>query len=80
MNTNKIKAKIVECGLTQREVAEIIGISANSFSRKLHGKRDFLLSEVIALCSVLEFDNPEEIFLVEKSHIRNSKKPERPSA
>lgn len=62
MNTNKIKAKIVECGLTQREVAEIIGISANSFSRKLHGKRDFLLSEVIALCSVLEFDNPEEIF------------------
>lgn len=62
MNANKIKAKIVERGMTQGEVAKIIGISQNSFSRKLLGKRDFLLSEAIALCSVLELDNPEEFF------------------
>lgn len=72
MNANKIKAKIVERGMTQGEVAKIIGISPNSFSRKLLGKRDFLLSEVIALCSVLELDNPEEIFLERKSQICNS--------
>ena len=71
MNANKIKAKIVERGMTQGEVAKIIGISPNSLSRKILGKRDFLLSEVIALCSVLELDNPEEIFLDSKSQIRN---------
>lgn len=63
MNANKIKAKIVERGMTQGEVAKIIGISPNSLSRKLLGKRDFLLSEAIALCTVLELDNPEQIFL-----------------
>lgn len=71
MNANKIKGKIIERGMTQGEVAKIIGISANSLSRKLLGKRDFLLSEVIALCSVLELDNPQEFFLEEKSQIRN---------
>lgn len=71
MNANKIKAKIVERGMTQGEVAEIIGISANSLSRKLLGKRDFLLSEVIALCSVLELEDPGEFFLEAKSQTRN---------
>lgn len=80
MNANKIRAKIVEQGMTQGEVAKIIGISPNSFSRKLLGKRDFLLSEVIALCSVLELDKPEEIFLDEKSQIRNIRDEPRPSA
>lgn len=80
MNANKIKAKIVECGMTQGDVAQIIGISANSFSRKLLGKRDFLLSEVIALCSVLNLDNPEEIFLEKKSQICNKDKSEQPGA
>lgn len=66
MNANKIRAKIAERGMTQGEIAKIIGISANSLSRKLLGKRDFLLSEVIALCSVLELDNPQEIFFRRK--------------
>jgi len=80
MNANKIKAKIVERGMTQGEVAKIIGISPNSLSRKLLGKRDFLLSEVIALCSVLELDNPEEFFLEGNSQMRNKRSVARPSA
>lgn len=63
MNANKIRAKIVERGMTQGEVAKMIGISPNSFSRKLLGKRDFSLSEVISLCTVLELENPQDIFL-----------------
>lgn len=62
MNANKIRAKIIEKGLNQGRVASIIGISQNSFSRKLSGKRDFSLSEVIALCDALEVENPKEIF------------------
>ena len=63
MNTNKLRAKIKENGLNQNCVAERIGISSNSFSRKLLGKRDFTLSEVVALCEVLNIENPQEIFL-----------------
>ena len=80
MNASKLKAKIVERGMTQGEVAKIIGISPNSLSRKLLGKRDFLLSEVIALCSALEIDNPQEIFLERKSQKCNTNgEAERPS-
>lgn len=63
MNANKIKAKIVEQGMTQGEVAKRIGISPNSLSRKLLGKRDFSLSEVMSLCAVLHLENPQDIFL-----------------
>lgn len=63
MNANKLRAKIKENGFSQNCVAKKIGISANSFSRKILGKRDFTLSEVIALCEVLNIENPQEIFL-----------------
>lgn len=63
MNANKIRAKIVERGMTQGEVAKKIGISPNSLSRKLLGKRDFSLSEVLSLCAVLEIEDPQDIFL-----------------
>ena len=39
MNANKLRAKIKENGLTQEKVAKIIGISPNSLSRKLSGKK-----------------------------------------
>ena len=63
MNANKLRAKIKEKGLTQEKVAKIIGISDNSLSRKLNGKKDFRLGEVILLCQALQIDNVEEIFL-----------------
>lgn len=63
MNSNKLRAKIKEKGLSQEEVAKKIGISANSLSRKLLGKRDFSLSEVTALCDTLGIEDPQEIFL-----------------
>lgn len=63
MNANKLRAKIKEKGLTQEKVAKIIGISENSLSRKLNGKKDFRLGEVILLCQALQIDNVEEIFL-----------------
>lgn len=63
MEANKIRAKIKEYGLNQNSVAEKIGISANSLSRKLCGKQDFTLTEVVALCEVLKIENPQEVFL-----------------
>lgn len=63
MDANKLRAKIKENGLNQNSVAERIGISSNSLSRKLLGKREFTLSEVVSLCEVLRIEDPQEIFL-----------------
>lgn len=62
MNYNLLRGKIVEKGLTQACLAERIGISKNSMSRKLLGKRDFKLFEVSKICNVLDINNPEDIF------------------
>ena len=62
MNANKIRGRMKEMGFNQGEVAEKIGMSQNSLSRKLCGKRDFSLSEMICLCEVLNIKNPQEIF------------------
>lgn len=62
MDANKLKAIIVENGLNQGKVAEKMGISKNSLSRKMQGKGDFTLSEARSLCSILKIDNPERIF------------------
>lgn len=62
MNANLLKGKIVESGMTQSELAKAIGISENSLSRKIQGKRDFRLIEVVEICNVLNIGNPKEIF------------------
>lgn len=63
MNANLFRAKMKEKGVTQSEVAQMIGISTNSLSRKILGKREFKLSEVKGLCQKLEISNVQEIFL-----------------
>ena len=62
MQANLLRAKIVESGFTQAQVAKGIGISSNSLTRKLTGVREFKLSEIVKLCSFLNIDNPKEIF------------------
>lgn len=62
MNVNLLKGKIKERGETQESVAKAIGISTNSLSRKLAGKREFRLSEIIRITEFLELDNPCEVF------------------
>lgn len=63
MNAKLLKSKIVAAGKTQEEVASIIGMSSNSLSRKINGKREFKLSEVINICNVLNITDPIKIFL-----------------
>ena len=62
MNLNALKGKIKEREETQKTVANAIGISMNSLSRKLAGKREFKLSEAIKLAEFLELDDPCSIF------------------
>lgn len=62
MNTNILKGRMVEKGFTQEKLAEAVGISTNSMSRKLLGERQFRLGEVVRICEVLEIDDPRDIF------------------
>lgn len=74
MNNNLLRARIIEKGKTQEKVALEIGISPISLSRKMTGKREFHLSEIINLCKCLDIKNPCEIFLPELSQTRNEQR------
>lgn len=58
----KIKGRMREKGFTQGEVAKRLGISTQAFSSKVNGKTDFRLSELQALCGILEISDPSSYF------------------
>ena len=62
MNANMLRGKMAEKGYTQEKLAEAVGISTNSMSRKLLGERQFRLGEVVKICEVLEINDPRDIF------------------
>ena len=49
MNSKMLKAKIVEHGDTQAQLAEAIGISASNFNDKINGKVSFRQSDIAAI-------------------------------
>lgn len=61
-NTNLLKAKIKELGLTQEKTAEKIGISKVSFNYKLNNKREFTAYEILKLSEALKIENKESYF------------------
>ena len=63
MNVNILRGKMAEKNMTQNQLASEIGICANSLSRKMLGKREFTLSEVVKICKTLGIENPSDIFL-----------------
>lgn len=66
LDAQKLKGKIVEAGMTQGELAKTIGISQNTLTRKLTGRRDFTVGEVVRICDALHItDNGQkaQIFL-----------------
>ena len=61
INANKIRARIVEMGMTQQEVAEKIGMSAKTFSVKMNNGK-FGLDEADKMIKVLKIDKPDSYF------------------
>ena len=62
MDQRKLKGLIVEYGITQKELAQEIGISREMFNRKINGKTDFSLIEAFKIADY--FKKPiSEIFL-----------------
>lgn len=53
MQANKLRARMVEQGYTQRSLAKEINMSENSLGLKLSGRTQFTLAEANRICGVL---------------------------
>lgn len=60
MQTNLIKAKMVETGFTQKTLASAMNMSTSSLNLKLTGKRSFDIPEIMSLCKILGITDAEE--------------------
>lgn len=61
INANKIRARIVELGMNQKQVAAQIGMSEKTFSIKMNNGK-FGLDEADKMIEVLKIDKPDNYF------------------
>ena len=65
IKTDELKAIIASKGLKMKFIAEQLGLSYYGFILKLDNKNEFKMSEVVALCRLLDINDPiqrERIF------------------
>lgn len=64
INILKIKARMVECGLSQMDLAQEIGINPSTLSRKLNNKdgKYLTINEANTIIKVLNITEPREYF------------------
>lgn len=65
MNIKALRGLLIKRGVTQKQAAEIIGISQNTFSRRMRDE-SFGSEEMDALVRALRLDRPEKIFFSKK--------------
>lgn len=56
-NYSKLLGRIRECGLTQAEIAQFIGISCATMSQKLNNKAFFYQPEIEKMCEALDIED-----------------------
>lgn len=59
---NWLYEKLKEKKLTQKQLAEMIGIVPTTLSKKFHGELPFIYDEVVRMCEILEISNPLPYF------------------
>lgn len=59
INSGKIKGRIVECGLTQKDVAKALHLATPTVCQKLNGSRPMTLEEAETLADILGIGNSE---------------------
>lgn len=74
VHTLKLRALMVEQGLTNDTVAKTIGISKQSFSLKANNKREFTISEVYKIMKLLQLTEQEvvEIFFAVRVELNST--------
>ena len=74
MNIDKLRGKMAEKNVKQKEMAECMGISTQAFNKKMNGKIRFSTNDAMTICQKLNIDDlaeRAEIFLDTPSQNRN---------
>lgn len=77
LDKKRLMGAIVASGMTQKKLAEKIGMSKNTINAKINGKGNFDTEEIDKICDVLNINNDKEkvlIFLSKPSQKRDDKK------
>ena len=61
-NTLKLKAAIIQSGLTREEIAGKMGVSCFTLHKKMHNITEFKASEIVSLCDLLNLAEKDSIF------------------
>ena len=61
MNALRFKGWLAENNITQREIADLLGLSQQSVYKKVNGKEDFTLVQIKAICE--RYNISADIFL-----------------
>lgn len=59
INTNKIKGRMAELELTQKDVAKMLNIAQATANQKINNVRPLTLVEAEKLCEILEISQSE---------------------
>jgi len=59
VNTNKIKGRIVELGLTQKDLAKALGVALPTVSQKINNVRSMDVKEAFIIAEVLNIPDEE---------------------
>lgn len=59
VNTNKIKGRIVELGLTQADIARVLGVATPTVSQKINNIRGMTVQEAFIIARVLKIDDED---------------------
>lgn len=61
MNSDLLRGKLAEKRITQDQISKMIGISPQSFSRKIRGVREFSISEAEKISETLGIEDQERV-------------------
>ena len=59
MDFSKLRGRIKECGLSEKEFAEKINLSSSTLSARLNGKVEWNLSEIAKTCDALHISTED---------------------
>lgn len=61
VNSLKIKARIMELGLSQEDVANYVGVDYSTLNLKINNNRRFYVDEVAKLCEILKINTSTQL-------------------
>lgn len=62
----RFKAAMVLAGVSQKELAQKLGIDVSTLYRKVRANGDFSRSEINAIIQILNIEKPAEIFFADE--------------